>query len=74
MVLLFDINKVPRSTTRAEWREMDRWRRSTEARLRAERYKQLKSMTLFATTHPDEAMKIAEHIINPPLLLNPWQK
>ena len=73
MVLLFDINKVPRSTTRAEWREMDRWRRSTEARLRAERYKQLEMLTIYGTTNPELAAELADRVINPPVLLGPHQ-
>jgi hypothetical protein len=73
MMLHFDQTKVPRSTTRAEWREMDRWRRTTEARIRAEQYKQLEMLTLYGTTNPELAAELADRIINPPVLLGPHQ-
>lgn len=74
MMLYFNPQSIPRSTTKAQWREMWQWKRKVEFRLKAEMDKQMENLILFGSTHPEIAADIADKIINPPILLNPWQK
>lgn len=49
MTLSFDWRKIPRSLTRAEWREIDRWRRKAQRQIRAEITRQQNDVAVFGT-------------------------
>lgn len=84
MQLLFDQTRVPRSTTRNQWREMDRWRRVTERKLAVEVERKcdtLRKMTeQFVATGSTTVLlqrvqdDIIQHLVFPPLLLGPHQE
>lgn len=69
MILYFDATKFPRSTTRAEWRAIDRWRRETIKRLAAKTARQVENLRLFGSTHPELSRRILDRLINPPVLV-----
>lgn len=71
MQLLFVDEAVPRTTTRTEWHTLYRWKRRTERRLARATERQLANLAAFGTTHP-EAWRIADDIVNPPLIVYPW--
>lgn len=60
IALVFNARAIPRTTTRQQWREIDRWRRMSEAVLRAELRlrrpeieRRLENLALYGTTHPE---------------------
>ncbi len=63
--LIFDQSRVPRTTTRAEWREIDRWRRNTEKDCRENEERLLGYIGTFGST------ALAETLINPPVCIYP---
>lgn len=73
--LIFDRDRIPRTTTRAEWRAIDRWRRVTERQLREDVQKAVDNLVLFGTTHPDlfkkRADELALFISFPPVMMYP---
>ncbi len=72
MILYFDITKIPRTTTRAQWRKMDRWRRLTKQRLSEARRRALDNLVAFGSTMPARLREgIIDEMVNPPLLLGP---
>ena len=72
MRLLFDQRKVPRSTSRAEWREIDRWCRTTRRELAEHELWQRDLLAVSGSTNPMRAHLI-DAMINPPLVLGPHQ-
>lgn len=69
MILAFDPKSLPRSTTRGEWRKIDRWRRQTVKRLAAATGREIDSLVTFGTTHPELARRLADRLVSPPLLI-----
>lgn len=65
MRLVFDHARIPRTTTRAEWREIDRWRRGTEAACRKA------DEQLFSYVGAFGSAALAEKLINPPICIYP---
>ncbi|SDL08463.1 hypothetical protein SAMN05428953_12682 [Mesorhizobium muleiense] len=72
--LLFNADAIPRTTTREQWREIDRWRRVTERTLRAERERQIASIITYGTSHPEIVRDFIEKAINPPIMMYPKPK
>lgn len=70
--LLFIQRAFPRTTTRAEWRDIDRRRRVTEREIRKSNQATLETIRrLSAQGHVDVAAKLAEGLIDPPLMIIP---
>lgn len=72
MKLVFDITKIPRTTSREAWLKMDRWRRLCEKELskhEAEMVQALSDVMIYGQARID----IIDHLINPPILLGPHQ-
>lgn len=70
--LIFQPERIPRTTTRAQWREIDRWRRVTEKRLRGWREEQSREIGQIALAgHRDLAARMAERLINPAVMIYP---
>lgn len=77
MVLVFDITKIPRSTTREEWIELHRWRRLAQKRIeeaiRAKLEMLLSTRDDFSAFGTAIRRDIMDNLINPPLLLGSYQ-
>jgi hypothetical protein len=67
MMLYFVPKTLPRTMTRAQWKEADRWRRMTEKKLRDQMAERIANALLFGTSHPE----LLDSIVNPPLLIHP---
>ena len=67
--LLFNQRAIPRTTTRQEWREIDRWRRSTQ-RITAEHTRDMSDAIghLVAFGQVAVAIDVTERLINPPVI------
>jgi len=68
--LYFNPQKFPRTITREEWREIWRWKRITEKKLREEMSRQLANLATYGITHPE----YLERFVNPPLLVHDKQE
>lgn len=71
MILAFNPAKIPRTTTRSAWRDIWRWKRETEKRLREHVERQREMLILYGTTHPELARDISERLIYPPVVHYP---
>lgn len=72
MMLLFNPDKLPRTMTRAEWKECDRWRRVTQQVLKKAVDQQMMDFAVYGSTMPAGSREAAvSRIINPPVLLHP---
>lgn len=67
--LMFVPEKIPRTTTREQWRKMWRWKREAESRLRADIERATRDLVIFDETRHKIGKDIAEGLINPPLLV-----
>ena len=65
MRLIFDYSRIPRSTTRAEWREIDRWRRTTEKTWRDDEERLRSYVGTFGSA------ALSEQLVNPPVCIYP---
>ena len=74
MQLYFVPTKLPRTMSRKEWKECDRWRRVTQKKLAEEMQKKIDMLATFGTTELEQRMKrdIINEAIYPPLLLGPY--
>ena len=72
MMLYFDPAKLPRSMTKAQWKDAHRWVRQTTKKLHAAMDERLAQVMLYGRTM-DPALKCAamNKFINPPMLLGP---
>ena len=70
MILVWEPSKLPRTMTREQWHEIDRWRRVTQKKLCAQEERMRLDLMTFGTTHPRGA-EIANRLVNPPLLVHP---
>jgi hypothetical protein len=77
MNLIFNLRKLPRTMTKREWREIDRWRRVAERKLREAIQRQTEALAAMrddlgaygTATH----LHAIERLINPPALIGPYQ-
>lgn len=65
--LLFNILRIPRTTTRADWKEMHRWRRIVTRDLREAMDRQIR----FAFEHSSAGL--LDDATRPPVMLGPYQ-
>ncbi len=70
MRLIFEPSRLPRAMTRPQWREVDRWRRVVQARLRQNVEAQTYALIIYGSTHP-ACIDIIERLIRPPLMFFP---
>ena len=74
MVVVFDITKVPRHTTRQEWREAYRWVRVQRKVLKKQEDTKIELLRTHGDTMlPRMKQDLMNHLIYPPILLGPWQ-
>jgi hypothetical protein len=69
--LLFNADAIPRSTTREQWREIDRWRRVTVRTLRDKMDRQLANAIAYGTSHPELLGDFIDRAVNPPIMIYP---
>ena len=75
LALYFDPAKFPRTITRAEWKEIWRWKRITQKKLAEELNKQMNNFILFGSTWPDHIRDdFIYQTTNPPLLVHDKQE
>lgn len=72
MELLFNPANLPRSMKRQEWREIDRWRRTSTKRMRKAFDSKLSAAMAFGDKHL--IAQVIDEAINPPLLIGPYQE
>ena len=71
MNLYFVPSKFPRTISRAEWREIWRWKRVVEKRLAEEMQKQSAALGAFGSVMlPEARSEMIDKIVNPPLLVH----
>lgn len=70
MILVFNPERLSRSTTRQQWQEIWRWKRTTEQRLKRSLEEQIALLSIYGATMPytirNEKIDV---IVNPPLLM-----
>lgn len=70
--LAFNAKTIPRTTTREQWRAIDRWRRVAERKLREEMQRRVKNIMVYGTSHPEIYRRnLLDEIINPPIMTFP---
>lgn len=75
IALHFVPTKFSRSTTRAQWREIDRWRRVMQKKLGEETQRQINDFVVFGSTMLPRAREdLLYRMTNPPLLVHDKQK
>jgi hypothetical protein len=72
MRLLFNPAKLPRTMTRKEWKEIDRWRRVVTRKLRESLEQRLSEV--FIRGGEKFLIDVLDEAVNPPLLLGPYQE
>ncbi|WP_439392347.1 hypothetical protein ACRQ5Q_22390 [Bradyrhizobium sp. PMVTL-01] len=65
LALVFRPEKLPRTMTRAQWRDSYRWLRKVRKELRRQAERDIEAAVMFG-----DARRL-EHVINPPLLVIP---
>ena len=74
MKLILELRKIPRTVNRTEWYGIWRWKRVIEKKIAEEARKQSELLTIYGNTLPVNLKeKIAGSLMNPPLLLGPYQ-
>lgn len=71
ITLIFRADAIPRTTTREQWREIHRWKRETEKKLREAAELRMRNLAAFGTTHPELLRGYMDEIINPPVMYYP---
>lgn len=75
MNLVFNASSLSRSITRSEWKEIWRWKRLTERRLKKSVEEQIAMLVAFGTNMPKHVREdIVDLLINPPLMIYPDPK
>lgn len=69
--LVFSQDAIPRSTTREEWQEIDRWRRVTERVIREASETRRVALVDLLEINPEISRRIAESLIDPPAMFYP---
>jgi hypothetical protein len=76
-MLLFDQKRLPRSMKREEWREVDRWRRITQRKLREATERDADAIRRareeLGAFGSATLLLAAERLVNPPVLIWPYQ-
>lgn len=77
MILMFNPKVLPRTMTRKEWRDIDRWRRLTQKDLRAAAQREEETLRhmcedlgAFGTAR---LVQRIDRMVNPPVLIGPYQ-
>lgn len=65
MQILWTPHMLPRTMTRAEWREIDRWRRVTQRELNKQGDAAMRDLLIFGSARID-----VDRIINPPMIVH----
>lgn len=74
MILVFNPDKIPRTTTRQQWRKMWRWKRTTEKELRKRVDEAMNNFIVYGTTWtPEMRARYLDEVVNPPILLGSHQ-
>ena len=69
--LVFTPTMFPRSMTKAEWKEADRWRRVTQKKLAEHAQSEMDNLVVFGTTlAPAVRSSMIDAMVNPPLLMH----
>lgn len=69
--LYFVPHLFPRTIGRKEWRDIFRWKRTTEKKLEAELDKQLDDFAVYGSTWlPQMRQDFMDRVVNPPLLIH----
>lgn len=72
MRLIFDSTRIPRSTTRQEWKGIWRWKRLTEKALSKEEAQMRENLAIYGTTLPLTVKEdMYNRLINPPVIIYP---
>lgn len=74
MILYFVPEKLPRTMTKAQWKEADRWRRIVDKKLQQHLIGKMELLTqqIIFGTMPKESMgRLLDDVVNPALLLGP---
>lgn len=70
--LVFNRKAIPRSTTREQWRAIDRWRRVTERELRKHEDEMRRAvMDCLSVGYAALAVGFADRLTNPPVMPYP---
>lgn len=71
-LLIFNPSSLPRSMTRREWKEADRWRRTVQRKLSEEMNERLDILAEFGAELPRRIrQELTEGLINPPAIIHP---
>lgn len=74
VTLIFDRARIPRTTTREQWRAIWRWKRATEKELakhEEEMRDRLQLLAAYGTTHPELLSGYIDRMANPPVMIYP---
>lgn len=72
MMLVFNPERLSRSITRDEWRDIWRWKRVTEKQLRKSVEEQIGLLVAYGNNMPQKIRRdIIDVVVNPPLLMYP---
>lgn len=71
MELVFDYRRIPRSTTRAEWIEIWRWKRVTQHQLKRSLAEQIALLVTHQNMPSTIRADMIDCIVNPPLVIYP---
>lgn len=73
MMLVFNPERLSRSITRDEWRDIWRWKRVTEKQLRKSVEEQIGLLVAYGNNMPQKIRRdIIDVVVNPPLLMYPF--
>lgn len=75
MLLVFNQASLPRTITQQQWKEIWRWKRVTEQRLKKSIEEQIALLSIYGTTMPKHVRNdMINVIVNPPLMIYPDTK
>lgn len=75
MLLVFNQASLPRTITKQQWKEIWRWKRVTEQRLKKSIEEQIALLSIYGTTMPKHIRNdMIDVIVNPPLMIYPNTK
>lgn len=73
--LIFNPSSFPRTITRSEWKDIWRWKRDTEKRLKAHMDAQMQDFYTYGTTwSPNARDDFIQKLTNPPIMMHPRQR
>ncbi len=75
MYLVFNQEKIPRSTTKEQWQRIFRWKRETDKILKEEVDKQINNFIVYGSTIPQYIKDdMVDRIVNPPIMVYPEER